>query len=321
MVTWTDFLNTFLQQAQGQDLKTSAYPKEWGDLRMRVSFGMGAPARVPWIAFVAPEMQVSKGFYPVYLFYKEFETLILAYGVSETEHFSQSWPVEIMSSTATIAAHFDKDVPRYGDSFVFKAYKIKIKNGRIEYTYPDGSLVTSKDIESDLSTLLEIYKKLVSVETSSVTSVTNRGIFYMEKQLEDFIIHNWENTELGKKYDLIIEDGELISQQYHTDIGPIDILVRDKKTKNFVVIELKRNQTSDDTVGQIARYMGWIKKIKGDNHVKGIIIAGEYDRKLEYALTAVPNVEVFIYKVIFELSEFKGLNTNVQKPHSSPKAQ
>ena len=50
-------------------------------------------------------------------------------------------------------------------------------------------------------------------------------------QLEDFLIENWEGTELGQKYDLIKEEGELKSQQYKTDIGRIDILVQDKKMK------------------------------------------------------------------------------------------
>ncbi len=45
-------------------------------------------------------------------------------------------------------------------------------------------------------------------------SVVSQGLFYMEKQLEDFIIRNWNRTALGKKYDLLIEDGELVSQQY-----------------------------------------------------------------------------------------------------------
>ena len=62
----------------------------------------------------------------------------------------------------------------------------------------------------------------------------------MESQLEDFIIQNWNESEFGKKYDLIIEDGELQSQQYRTDIGPIDILAKDKVTDEYVVIELKR---------------------------------------------------------------------------------
>jgi restriction system protein len=104
---------------------------------------------------------------------------------------------------------------------------------------------------------------------------------------------------------LIVEEGELVSQQYKTDIGPIDILAKDKTNDSFVVIELKKNQTSDDTIGQLTRYMGWIKDKKRDNNVKGIIIAGEYDQKLEYALKVVPNIQVFLYKVDFALMEYK----------------
>ena len=33
--------------------------------------------------------------------------------------------------------------------------------------------------------------------------VSNIELFYMESQLEDFLIENWDKTELGKKYDLI----------------------------------------------------------------------------------------------------------------------
>lgn len=63
----------------------------------------------------------------------------------------------------------------------------------------------------------------------------------MEKQLEDFMVHNWDKTELGKKYGLIIDEGELVSQQYKTDIGPIDVLARDEKNNSHVVVELKKN--------------------------------------------------------------------------------
>ena len=79
---------------------------------------------------------------------------------------------------------------------------------------------------------------------------TNEQIKGVQAQLQSVI----------KQYDLIEKDGELKSQQYRTDIGPIDILAREKNTNNYVVIELKRNQTSDSTVGQIARYMGWVEE-------------------------------------------------------------
>jgi len=183
MDTWPTIITPFLLQAQKGDLKTSSYPKEWNGLKMRASFGMGAPARIPWIAFIAPEMQVSKGFYPVYLYYKELDTLILAYGISETEEFSKTWPTEIMNSTSTIQAYFDKDVPRYGDSYVFKAYKISFINGKIEYVYPDNKIASDKDLESDLSAIMDYYKKIVSIEVTKTDSVLNQGLFYMEKQL------------------------------------------------------------------------------------------------------------------------------------------
>jgi hypothetical protein len=132
------------------------------------------------------------------------------------------------------------------------------------------------------------------------------SVFYMEKQLEDFLIANWDKTELGKDYDLVEEDGELVSQQYRTPIGIIDILVRDKKTKQLVVIELKRNQTSDDTVGQLLRYMGWVEEQKPTGSpAKGIIIAARYDERLRYALKKVKDVEVYQYFVDFNLKEFK----------------
>ena len=72
------------------------------------------------------------------------------------------------------------------------------------------------------------------------------------------------------------------------------------------MIELKKNQTSDNTIGQLARYMGWIMDKKKDKGVHGIIIAAEYDNKLEYALKVLPNIQLFVYSVSFTLNEFKG---------------
>ena len=86
-------------------------------------------------------MQVSKVFYQVYLYYKELVNLILAYGISETSEFSKTWPTEIMNSSSTIKSFFDKDVPRYGDSFVFKAYTIKTDNGKVDYIYSNENKI------------------------------------------------------------------------------------------------------------------------------------------------------------------------------------
>lgn len=136
-------------------------------------------------------------------------------------------------------------------------------------------------------------------------------IFIIEKYLEDFLIGNWENTELGEKYDLIFENNELLSQQYKTEIGIIDLLVKEKESGNYVVIELKRNQTSDSTIGQILRYMGWVKsKLSQGKPVRGIIIGYSNDEKLNYAISCVENIEVLLYRINFNLTK--------AKTHSSP---
>ncbi|MFZ2970495.1 MAG: PDDEXK nuclease domain-containing protein, partial [Minisyncoccia bacterium] len=136
-----------------------------------------------------------------------------------------------------------------------------------------------------------------------VSTSIDRSNFVLEKHLEDFLVANWESTELGELYDLIEENGDIVSQQYQTkEIGNIDLLVKEKKSGNFVVIELKKGLTSDQTVGQLTRYMGWVKKnISNGKKVKGIIIAGSQDNRLKYALEAVQDAELFIYRINFVL--------------------
>ena len=297
-------LENFILQSKTNNLKVLNYPKIFADLKMKVSFGQGVPARVSWISFLAQEMQTSNGFYPVYLFYKNENKLILAYGVSETSEYPTTWPSEITNNNKKIKDYLSNP-PRYGDSFLFKSYNIELNNNKVSFQSDDKKIQTNENLIKDLNEIIKVYKNSISLEIKDETSVVNRGLFFMEKQLEDFIIENWDTTEFGKKYELLIEDGEVISQQYQTDIGRIDILARDKITKNYVVIELKKNQTSDDTVGQLTRYMGWVRKNKKDENVKGIIVAGQFDNKLEYARTMVPNTEVFLYEVDFKLKEYK----------------
>jgi len=154
--------------------------------------------------------------------------------------------------------------------------------------------------------LLEQYAPSFTPIIAESSMLGDPALFYMESQLEDFLIENWDKTELGQKYDLIEEEGEVVSQQYRTGVGLIDILARDKKTKQLVVIELKKNQTSDDTVGQLARYMGWLEENKTNGKLtKGIIIAAQYDQRLYYALKKMQDAEVYLYRVDFKLTEFK----------------
>lgn len=126
--------------------------------------------------------------------------------------------------------------------------------------------------------------------------------FYLEKYLENFLYTNWDSTDLGKRYDIIEEEGEPVSLQYRTDIGIIDLLVKDKKSGDYLIIELKRAQTSDDTIGQVTRYMGWVKThLAGNKGVKGLIIAESFDEKIKYSLQMVKDIEFMSYSIQFTL--------------------
>jgi len=133
--------------------------------------------------------------------------------------------------------------------------------------------------------------------------------FGLESHLEDFIIENWDNLELGKKYALLDNDGDMISKQYPTDVGPIDILARSKDSKEWLVIELKKGRSGDQVVGQLQRYMGWVLRNcvrRGDGEsVKGLIILKNTDRKLEYALEVTQGIELMTYTVNFSLNKSK----------------
>ncbi|CAG1013061.1 hypothetical protein ANAEL_04588 [Anaerolineales bacterium] len=138
---------------------------------------------------------------------------------------------------------------------------------------------------------------------STDETVENPSEFAMEKHLEDFLVQNWKQTEMGREYDIYQEDGEIVGQQYQTDTGPIDILAIGRDKKTLLVIELKKGRASDVVVGQTLRYMGYVKdELAEDGQtVKGAIIALEDDQRIRRALSAVGNIEFYRYQVSFKL--------------------
>ena len=253
------FLDKFLQQSKTTNLKTKdLYPDTINNLDLKVSFGMGTPTHIPWVSTLGPGMSTSNGYYPVYLYYKKENIIILAYGISEHVEYDEPWSRDIITNNIKIKEFLDKPF-RYGESYVFRTYIPEILENEVKY-FRDNLEISKDELSQDLKKITDTYKECLDIEVKDVGSDLSKGLFYMESQLEDFIIQNWDESEFGKKYSLIIEDGELLSQQYRTDIGPIDILAKDKETDEYVVIELKRNQTSDQTIGQIARYMQWVEE-------------------------------------------------------------
>ena len=129
--------------------------------------------------------------------------------------------------------------------------------------------------------------------------------FALEKHLEHFLVENWSKTELGATYDIYTEERQLVGQQYPSDTGPIDILAISKGKKTLLVVELKRGRASDRVVGQIQRYMGYVKDelAEADQQVKGVIIALEDDLRIRRALSVAQNIEFYRYQLSFKLNK------------------
>ena len=116
-------LEHFLKQAKTNNLKTQFYAGKYQGLVVKISFGQGSTAQIPWISFLYPGQVTSNGIYPVYLLFKEYNTLILAYCISETKKPKLSW--NLGKEVETVESYFSKTgiVPqRYGQSYVFKVY-------------------------------------------------------------------------------------------------------------------------------------------------------------------------------------------------------
>jgi restriction system protein len=171
-----------------------------------------------------------------------------------------------------------------------------------------------KNSTGSIGTISDITKHVVEIEkllggiaapilTSSDGTIEDPMAFALEEHLEDFLVKNWQQTELGKDYEIFEDDGDQVGQQYKADTGTIDILAISKNKKKILVVELKKGRASDIVVGQVLRYMGYVQEELAEEgqSVHGAIIALEDDQKIRRALAMVKNIEFYRYQISFKL--------------------
>lgn len=132
------------------------------------------------------------------------------------------------------------------------------------------------------------------------------GRFGLERHLHEFLRDNWDEAPFGGEWALYSEPGvPEAGYEYPCGVGRIDLLARHRVTGDWLVVELKRGQTSDQTVGQVLRYVGWVRRhLAGDGEtVRGVIVARGADDNLRYALDGAPGVDLKLYEVEFRLRD------------------
>jgi endonuclease len=142
----------------------------------------------------------------------------------------------------------------------------------------------------------------------------NAPFFSLEYQLRDFLASNLSTLSIGgSRLRLFIDASGRDGIEFPTSVGPIDILATDDDG-SFFVFELKRANSPDRAIGQVARYMGWVRTTIGkDRKVFGVIVARTISEKLRYAALIVPDVHLYEYQVEFHLNAAQGLETSVEQ--------
>lgn len=167
--------------------------------------------------------------------------------------------------------------------------------------------LTCIDLNSYSEELQTFIDGRARLSVNGAEDIENASRFALEEILEEFLIANWDHTEFGKKYSILTEDGKKVGQQFPSDTGPIDILALSNDQREYLVIELKRGRANDRVVGQLLRYMGYVKKelCQDGKRVKGVIVAHKDDLGLRNAISMVQDVDFYRYSIDFELHKFE----------------
>ena len=125
------------------------------------------------------------------------------------------------------------------------------------------------------------------------------GEFAYEADLRNYIAKNLGKLEPGLR---LYEEEGITGIEFPVGGRFIDILATDPKG-GLVVIELKVSRGYDRVVGQLMRYVAWIKKnlAEPDQNVRGVIVAREISEDLLLACSMVPGVELFEYELSLSL--------------------
>jgi len=119
-----------------------------------------------------------------------------------------------------------------------------------------------------------------------------------EKFIQKLMENNFDAIFSDLNLKLYEDNPDQNGFQYTTPVGKLDFLTVDKTNDDLVVIELKIGKVHDSAVGQIQRYMGYVKEeMAGDKKVRGILLGEEIDEKTRYALVMAPTVEFRKYRL------------------------
>jgi len=176
------------------------------------------------------------------------------------------------------------------------AFLFSLGNGR--YRRWDPATDGTWEVTPDGVRLVDDSDDVVIAEEAAADEEVMAGMsLSLERDLEAALIHRLDQLSSGLT--LYSEDGTRGHQLDTGIVGRLDLLAKDEQGQ-FVVIELKVGKADDKVVGQILRYMGWVKReLANGTPVRGIIVASDFNERIRYAVEAIPGVELKRYEISF----------------------
>ena len=124
-------------------------------------------------------------------------------------------------------------------------------------------------------------------------AVEERGqLVGLERDMQTALRRAIDQLESGLE---IIDDGA----ERSVASGFIDITAKDAQGV-VVAIELKTGIARQGAVAQILSYMGDLADEEPDERVRGILVAGDFDKKAQAAARMIPTLSLRSYRVNFE---------------------
>jgi hypothetical protein len=123
--------------------------------------------------------------------------------------------------------------------------------------------------------------------------------FAYERDLQRYLANNL--SLIGPNLRLYQEE-DITGIEFPVGNRRIDLLAIDGDG-DYVVIELKVSRGYDRVVGQLLRYMAWIRKYQADEgqSVRGVIVAREISDDLLLACSELDNVDLYEYELSVSL--------------------
>ena len=169
-------------------------------------------------------------------------------------------------------------------ALVKQGWKLEMRTDKFFLHGPPNGDTSFPDDEDEEQDSLE--DEMV-IEAAEIT-------FGLERDLQKALRANIDQLETGLK---------IVGEQINTKAGFIDIKAEDAKG-NIVVIELKAGTAQPEAVTQVLAYMGAVADVD-KLPVRGILVAGDFHKRVIFASHAIPNLELRRYSFHFKFDSMK----------------